>query len=75
MKLTFTQTEHCTSRANCAVCRSREHGRATRAAWSSVFVMPDGGVDFDCPFGVEWEFEGGLPHSNPQRKGCCGGTT
>lgn len=54
MSKDFTKTRHCTSRAHCQTCRDQENGRAWRGQLETVYSLPDGEVDFVCPYGGEW---------------------
>lgn len=54
MKL-FIDSTACRSMAHCRTCRDREGGRKRRQFWSEHFILPDGAVDFECPFGGRWD--------------------
>jgi hypothetical protein len=55
----FVQSLTCTGRAHCTICRDREGGRAWRHWIGERFELPRGdGVDFECPYGVEWGADG-----------------
>ncbi len=54
-KTNFTDTIHCLSRAHCNTCRNLEGGRTWRKSLTSLFVLPDEKVDFECPYGKKWE--------------------
>ena len=57
----FTDTIHCTSGVHCRLCRQLDAGRDWRGAWARWYRLPEGGVDFACPRGLPWGFEGHAP--------------
>ena len=50
----FVLTTHCTSKAHCLTCRNLEGGRNWRESLSRNFELPDGKVDFECPYSIPW---------------------
>jgi hypothetical protein len=57
----FTETAHCRRGVHCAVCRDLETGRAWRREVAERFGMPADGVDWECPLGVPWGYQGATP--------------
>lgn len=53
-KTNFVDTIHCMSKAHCNTCRNKEGGRPWRKGLTSLFVLPDDKVDFECPYGKDW---------------------
>jgi hypothetical protein len=54
----FIRSFHCRSEAHCNTCRDRVGGREWRKSQSSLYVLPNNEVDFECPFGKSF-IEGG----------------
>jgi len=52
----FVLTSHCTSRLHCKVCRDAIGGRSWRQSLIKNFELPDGKIDFKCPYGLPWNF-------------------
>lgn len=50
----FETSDRCVSRQWCELCRNKKEGALWRAAQELRFKLPEGGIDFECPFGVEW---------------------
>jgi hypothetical protein len=65
MKL-FTLSPACTSRTHCANCRNQAKGRRFREQLTNRYELPAGGVDFDCPHGVPWGYDGSDPNLLPK---------
>lgn len=62
----FTDTEHCKCRAHCGTCRLKEAGRGWRNSLSKAFSLPNGEIDFECPYGVDWKEEKPISENSPQ---------
>jgi len=50
----------CNSKTHCTTCRDLDNGRAWRESLSRHYAVPgentdDGGVDFPCPHGKQWD--------------------
>ena len=62
-RVMFVYSEHCCSGAHCRTCRDRDGGRSFRASLGTVFELPAGAPDFDCPHGRPWGYQGNAPVS------------
>lgn len=51
----------CHGRRHCQACRDRTGGRAFRASVIEIFDVPGGVVDFACPHGLPWDWDGNTP--------------
>lgn len=75
----------CRTGAYCNICRLKvAAGQKWREAKAERFTMPDGGNDFECPYGKPWlgettkqmatlTIKGEIPKTEPQKKTSCGG--
>lgn len=67
----FVLTNHCKAKVHCKTCRNREGGRPWRTSLKKMFQLPDDNVDFECPWGEQWNSDGGaavalsLPENSP----------
>jgi len=52
----FTKSDHCRSHAHCRTCRDREGGHRWREQIAAHFETD--GVDWPCPDGLPWGYEG-----------------
>ena len=50
----FCETEHCTTKAHCKICRDFVRGRKWRESIKNTFEVPDNDTDWECPYGKAW---------------------
>jgi hypothetical protein len=62
----FVITAHCTSRLHCRVCRNKEGGRIWRQSLAKNFTLPDNNIDFECPYGLQWNAQPPKPEKPPE---------
>lgn len=62
----FVLSDHCVSQIHCTTCRSKESGRWLRSKMAEDFELPEGKLDFPCPYGKEWIEEGRMTTQGPK---------
>lgn len=56
--MNFTESPFCAERKFCVACRDRKGGAEWRKAMGAGFELPDGQTDFECPYGIQWGYDG-----------------
>ena len=51
----FAETTACLQEVHCITCRNRENGYKFRESLSKAFKLPNDEINFECPYGKEWE--------------------
>lgn len=62
----FVLTNHCKTKVHCKTCRSKESGRPWRTSLQKMFELPEGNVDFECPWGETWGSSPVIPAPTPE---------